>query len=134
MSTIPERPAARPARVRSTLIVLSVGMGLLLLFAYAAETLFDRAPGGAFFFVVPVIGFLIPMLLSALSVARERRGLVIGLALGAAIVAAATLVVSAIFEWTHWLPWSAGAVAAFALGLGAAFAAGDAVPRTEVAD
>lgn len=134
MSTTPERPADRPARVRSTIIVLSVGMGLLLLFAYAAETLFDRAPGGAFFFVVPVIGFLIPMLLSALSVPRERRGLVVGLALASAAVAAATLVVSAIFEWTHWLPWIAGTVATVALGLGAALGAGDAVPRTEVAD
>ena len=124
MSTTPEQPA--PERARITFVVLAIGLGLVMLFAYAAESLFDRAPGGAFFFVVPVIGFLVPMVLTALRVPRERRGLVLALSLVSAVIAAGALIAFALLQVTGWLPWVGAALAATVVGLAAAFAAGDA--------
>ena len=97
---IPTAPDS-PARVRMTLLVLSIGLGVLVLFAWFAETVGERAPLGAMFFLVPVVGFLLPMVLSAVQL-PSNKGAVIGLALLSAAFAAATLIVCALTGITSW--------------------------------
>lgn len=121
MSTAPDEPIREtPRQVRMTLIVLSVGLGLLLLFAYLAETAFDRAQLGALFFIVPVLGCLIPMVLASSRLPKPARGPAMLLSAAAALIAIATLVVGALLQPLTWITWVIGAVLAVAVGLAAA--------------
>lgn len=112
--------AELPAKIKITITILSVGLALMLLAAFAVVSFTERPVFGALFFIAPLVAFFVPMLLTANQLRGPARGRAMLFSTAAVLIAAATLTLSALLSWTSWVSWVVGAVLALVAGLAAA--------------
>lgn len=122
MTTEPR--TVEPSRIRTALAVLSIGLGLIVVAAYLVITVTDRVSSGALFFIVPVVGFFIPMLPSSLQLPQGHRTKAVLFSLAAAVIAIVTLTLCGLNDVTLWYCWVGGALLSVAAGMLAAMSAG----------